>query len=263
MIKSSIKRIQLFVVVFIFFANSINAQVSQDNQLFKVLKAKDSLMFEIGFNQCDLNQIEQLLPEKFEFYHDKDGIITSRVDFIKSIKKNVCNSGDNRYQRVLKEGSMEVFPLYQNGELYGAIQSGVHSFETGSQFGNTIARFTNLWLKENGEWMPTRIMSYDHKMRDNSAVVNIEFIKLSSGDLSTYLGKYKFSPDFILSIIEKAGKIYGDAQGEKVEVRPIGNHKFLDEKRTIELNFVINDKGRAIGLEMTGSNGKMIAQKIN
>ena len=119
MIKPLIKRTLLFTTVFMLLANFTNAQVSQDNQLFKVLKAKDSLMFEVGFNHCNLEQIEQLLPEKFEFYHDKDGIITSRTAFIKSLNENLCSSGKTPTKEFLKKAAWKYFRYISRGNCMG------------------------------------------------------------------------------------------------------------------------------------------------
>jgi hypothetical protein len=257
MIKTIIERSVLLAIALVFSVNVTNAQVSQDSDLYQILNTKDSLMFEIGFNQCDMAQLDQLLPEKFEFYHDKDGITTSKTAFIKALKDNLCSSGKNRYQRVLVEESMKVFPLYDHDELYGAIQKGVH------YFGGNVARFTHLWLIEEGKWMPARMISYDHKRREVPVITDITFVELSVEALSFYLGKYEFSPDFVLSIVKEGGKIYGDAQGQKVEIKPYGNHLFLDESQTMKLSFVIGSDGRVAGLEMTGPEGEMVAKKIN
>lgn len=237
--------------------NNSFAQVSHDSELFQILKEKDSLMFEIGFNQCDLSQFEKLLPEKFEFYHDKDGIITSKDVFIKTFQENLCSSGNNITKRILVEGSMEIFALYDEKQLYGAMQIGVH------QFGNTTAKFTHLWLKEKGQWVPSRMISYDHKMKEPTVITDINFVKLSSGEMSIYLGDYKFSPDFTLSIINEEGKLYGNAQGQKVEIKPYGNHRFLDESKTMKLTFTSNESGLISGLTMDGPNGQMTAKKVN
>ena len=255
MIYSTIRQIQTTIVVVILFTSFANAQVSQDSELFKTLKAKDSLMFEIGFNQCNLSQIEALLPERFEFYHDKDGITKTRAAFIKVLNENLCSSDKNPYQRILEEGSIEIFPLHEHGELYGAIMTGRHSF------GNTIARFTNLFLLEDSVWMPSRILSYDHKMKEPTLISDITFIKLSSDEMSLYLGDYEFSPDFVLSVIREGEKIYGDAQGQKVEIKPYSNHKFVDESQIMNLTFISDESGKITGLMMRGANGEMSAKK--
>lgn len=104
--KLSISRIQVFVVIALLFSNISNAQVSKKNELYQILKAKDSLFFEVGFNTCNLAVFEELLPEEFEFYHDKDGVIYSREVFISNFKKNICSSGKNVYKRVLVKGSV-------------------------------------------------------------------------------------------------------------------------------------------------------------
>jgi len=251
------KNIQVATILFIILiSNMLNAQSSKDSELFNLIKTKDSLMFEVGFNQCDMTQFDQLLPEKFEFYHDKDGIITSKDVFISNLRKNLCSTGKNSTQRILVEGSMEVYPLYDEGELYGALQMGIH------QFGNTTAKFTHLWLKKKGEWMPSRMISYDHKMAEISKIVDVTFIQLSSTEMAVYLGDYQFSPDFTLSIIQEKGKLYGDAQGEKAEIKPYGNHQFLDDSQTMKLRFTTNKAGNITGLIMVSPDGEMSAQKV-
>ena len=65
---------------------------------------------------------------------------------------------------------MEVFPLYKdNGQvLYGVIQTGVHDFyqqdEGEDAHKTTTARFTHLWVVENGNWKLKRVLSYDHQV---------------------------------------------------------------------------------------------------
>jgi len=253
--KLSISRIQVAVVIALLFSNMSNAQVSKKHELHQILKAKDSLFFEVAFNTCNLAVLEKLLPEEFEFYHDKDGIIYSREVFISNFKKNICSSDKNVYKRVLVKGSLKVFPLYDHKKLYGAIQTGRHSF------GSTIARFTNLWLLEDGKWMPKRILSYDHKLNKTPIVANVKYVKLTPAEMEIYLGDYEFSSDFTLSIINEGDKIYGKAQGQKAEIKYYGNHKFLDDKETMKLNFVLDKKGDVNGLKMISRDREMVAKK--
>lgn len=256
--KLLILKVQLICILgSIFCCCIVNAQVSKDSDLFKILKVKDSLMFDVGFNECNLDQIESVLPEHFEFYHDKDGITNTRIAFIQTLKENLCSSGVNTTKRILEQGSLEVFPLYNNGELYGAIQTGKHSF------GSVEARFTNLWLLENDEWKPFRMMSYDHKLNASTVIPDVTFIKLSSDEISAYLGRYKFSSDFILSVIQEGNKIYGDAQGQKVEIKPYECHKFLDQSQTMKLTFIPDTSGAISSLQIKGPNGTMMGEKIN
>lgn len=43
------------------------AQVDKNSDLYKTILAQDSLLFNIGFNQCDISQFEKLLSENLEF----------------------------------------------------------------------------------------------------------------------------------------------------------------------------------------------------
>lgn len=151
---------------------SNQAQVEQDSELFNTLRTKDSMLFEVGFNQCDLSQFEDLLANDLEFYHDKSGATNSLSQFLEVMKTGICNpSNIYKVRRELVQGSLEVFPLYNNGKLYGAIQKGEHRFfeknlnqpETPEKAGS-LAKFTNLWILNNNTWKLKRILSYDHKL---------------------------------------------------------------------------------------------------
>ena len=134
-------------------------------ELFLELKQKDSLVFNLGFNECDTAQLRVLISDDFEFYHDQSGLLDSKENFIRNIP-NLCNV-NYKPTRVLVDGSMEVFPLYSNGELYGAIQKGVHEFygeEPGKpKYLTSTAKFTHVWMLGNGEWKLKRVLSYDHQ----------------------------------------------------------------------------------------------------
>ncbi|WP_435522240.1 hypothetical protein [Chryseobacterium indoltheticum] len=72
---------------------------------------------------------------------------------------------------------MEVFPLYNNGGLYGAIQSGEHQFFMREKNKEDVlggqAKFTTVWTKKDSNWTMSDILSYDHgdssqsKLTDN------------------------------------------------------------------------------------------------
>lgn len=157
----------LFLILFFGLFTSGHSQAAKDSELFLQLKMMDSLFFEAGFNNCEVEAFEPFVSDDLEFYHDQSGISTSKTEFLQAVKENICSSPDKKPIRELKLESLEVFPLYQNGELYGAIQKGEHDFyikepEKELIFTST-ARFTHLWLlKENG-WILKRVLSYDHK----------------------------------------------------------------------------------------------------
>ncbi len=152
----------------------VAGQVAEDGELFIELKEKDSVLFHAAFNTCDTEIIKTLFTEDFEFYHDKGGLTEGRKNFLDPMVENCSKrkSGDPQpSKRILVENSLEVYPMYTNGELYGAIQHGIHQFEFLNdkkeyQKGD-IAKFTHVWIKENGEWKIKRELSYDHQPSKN------------------------------------------------------------------------------------------------
>lgn len=134
--------------------------------LFIELKAYDSLLFDIGFNECNIAVFDSLVADDFEFYHDQSGIISSKQNFIDGTKNGLCNM-DYKAVRKLKSGSQSVFPMYNNGELYGALQTGFHRFY--ARYPNSPelqltseAHFSHIWLKDSSHWKLSRVISYDH-----------------------------------------------------------------------------------------------------
>ena len=137
-----------------------------NQELFDNLKEKDNRLFNEGFNNCDSMAVKELTSENFEFYHDKSGITNSKVDFVNSMK-GLCNM-NYKPIRKLVEGSLEIFPLKNNGVLYGAIQRGVHEFyaleKDKPMYLTSTAKFTTLWILEKDEWKMKRVLSFDHQV---------------------------------------------------------------------------------------------------
>lgn len=149
------------------------SQVTHNSELYRVLRTQDSLLFNVGFNTCDIKQFENLISENFEFYHDKSGIIASKNDFITSIKDGICNL-NYKAKRVLDLNSLEVYSIEKNGVLYGAIQTGLHRFyaieKNKPEYLTSTALFTHVWLLENGDWKLSRALSYNHQEPETKPV---------------------------------------------------------------------------------------------
>ncbi len=154
----------LWIAFLVIIPLTINAQVPRSSELHKTLKSKDSLIFHISFSSCEISGLEPLISQDIEFYHDQSGTLIGYTAFIENLKNGLCaNPGQTRRQ--LQEGSLEVYPLYENGILYGALQNGVHSFYQRNPQGESlgsVARFSHLWLLQE-EWKLTRVISFDHK----------------------------------------------------------------------------------------------------
>lgn len=142
-------------------------QINRSSELYRTLRQKDSLLFNAGFNTCNIGELESLVSDNFEFYHDKSGITPSKADFIASIQNGLCKLS-YKPRRELVEESLEVFPLTdKDGKLYGAIQTGRHNFyakeKDKPEYLTSTAVFTHLWLLENGQWKLKRVLSYNHQ----------------------------------------------------------------------------------------------------
>ncbi|MBN2892974.1 MAG: class A beta-lactamase-related serine hydrolase, partial [Bacteroidales bacterium] len=164
--KKKMKK-QLLMLCLFLTTFSAFAQVDKNSELYKAILAKDSLLFDIGFNMCDIKQFENLLSDNFKFYHDKDGI-SDKTKFIIDLKNGICNSQTNRQvKRFLVEESTQIFPLYKNGVLYTAVQNGEHMFSEKRETQAGIARFTNVWQLEKGDWKLATSYSFDHQAYEN------------------------------------------------------------------------------------------------
>ena len=132
-------------------------------RLYDTIAGLDRVFFD-AYNSCDLKTMGQMQMEDLEFYHDRSGLTVTREANLEATRKNLCGERQNwKVQRVLVEGSLEVYPLSR----YGAIEVGTHGFYRvvdGKKDGDTgFAKFVTVWQqqKEAG-WKMSRILSYDH-----------------------------------------------------------------------------------------------------
>ncbi|HYG16910.1 MAG TPA: nuclear transport factor 2 family protein [Bacteroidia bacterium] len=139
---------------------------SNKSQLSDTIKSKDSLLFTIGFNTCDIKQFEDLVSDSFEFYHDKAGMTFSKQAFINSIKDGLCNL-PYKPKRQLVDSSLKVYPLEKGELLYGVVQTGEHVFyaveKDKPEYITSTAAFIHIWLLEGGIWKLSRCISYNHR----------------------------------------------------------------------------------------------------
>ena len=150
-----IKR-SLTLLIIVCSVSLANGQIAKNSELFQSLKKQDSIFFERSFNLCNLEYLNKAIHKDLIFFHDQGGI-QNRNDFLENTKKNICSNPNQKPIRKLEENSLQVFPLYNNGKLYGAIQSGIHDFynrEPNKEDVHTNrANFTHEWLLENGDWL--------------------------------------------------------------------------------------------------------------
>lgn len=155
--------------LFILLLVSINfafGQVPKDSELFLALQKHDSIFFERGFNRCDIDYLVKMTHKDLVFYHDRGGI-QDKNKFLENTKKNLCSDSNKKPIRKVRKESLEVFPLYNNGVLYGVVQTGIHDFFIREPNKEDIytgtAKFTHVYLLENKELILKEVLSFDHK----------------------------------------------------------------------------------------------------
>ncbi|CAM3368039.1 DUF4440 domain-containing protein [Flavobacterium longum] len=152
------------LIIFLLIGTSSLAQESKTSYLYLAVKSADSLLFERGFNHCDFAALEKLAHQDLQFLHDQAGM-QDRKAFFEAVRNNICGSGNKPTRQQI--GEFSVYPLYDNGKLYGAIQIGDHEFfnsENGQKpRQTTVAKFVHTWLLVGGQWQLYRVLSYDHQ----------------------------------------------------------------------------------------------------
>ncbi|MDP2386675.1 MAG: serine hydrolase [Bacteroidota bacterium] len=238
-------------ILFFLFLLSITSfgQVEKSSDLYKLIREKDSLLFTIGFNTCDIKQFDNLVSENFEFYHDQEGVTNSKVAFISGIKSGLCKL-QYKPKRTLAENSMEVYPLKKEGVLYGAIQTGTHNFyaieSDKSEYLTSVSKFTHVWMLENGNWKLTKGLSYDHK--DFEKPFDEKLLFTNKNETERWL-KQKYIPALGIGFI-KDGKIeqisvFGELEKDKpAPVNTIWNVASMTKPITALVALKLIDAGK-------------------
>jgi len=269
---NSIKLKTLFTVIICTIHltySSVTAQTNTENSkstssnLYKEILKMDSLLFS-AYNNADIDRYKSLISEDIEFFHDKNGLINSKERIAESLKKIAKLKNNSTYSitRQLVKNTLEVHEIHE----FGAIQTGTHQFtETnkGESTSITQAKFIHIWKKQDGNWILTKVFSYNHRPIKEKVNPNMNTITLTNEEMDVYLGDYQFAPEFVLSIVREGHKLFGMAQGDKIEIKPYEVHKFLIASDNSKLEFLVDKKNSVIGIEMQTKKGTMKAKKIN
>ena len=163
----------LSLLILLISINPASGQVAKNSEIFLTLKKQDSIFFQRSFNLCDLEYLNKAVHKDLMFYHDKNGI-QNRSVFLENTKKYICGDTIKKPIRKVVVESLEVFPMYDNGVLYGAIQSGIHDFyireKNKADVHTSSAKFTHLYLLENGNWLLKEVLSFDHNQTSQTKI---------------------------------------------------------------------------------------------
>jgi hypothetical protein len=140
--------------------------VPTDAALRSAIVARDNEFFALFFNGCDPDRLAKMLAPDFEFYHDREGVVTrAAAPFVVQYRER-CEAGKApdawHSRRELVASSLKVFPI----KGYGAIEQGEHLFYErrgeGSEHLAGRAAFSQLWALDGGVWKLARVFSFDH-----------------------------------------------------------------------------------------------------
>lgn len=139
---------------------------SQTGANFEQEVLQSDSIFWNAYNNCDVETMNKFIADDVEFYHDRGGVEKGFQELSTTIKNNLCSNKDLRLRREAVPGSIKVYPMKANGNIYGAVMYGEHLFyvlETGKEPKlDGLAKFTHLWILKDGSWKMSRILSYDH-----------------------------------------------------------------------------------------------------
>ena len=220
-------------ICFLLSFSSIYAQHSVEETILE----KDSIFWK-GYNSCDIAVMNQFLAEDIEFYHDKGGIELGSKNLNKGLKEGLCKTGKNHLRREAIAGTIKVFPLMNNGELYGAILSGEHLFyiqEKDSERLDGQAKFNHLWLLKEGEWKMHRVLSYDHRAPEYKNKKNK--IALDKTILEQLAGNYVMPSNDIISVEALDDSLKLQAMGKTFIIHPESANKFFSNERDLTFSF--------------------------
>lgn len=227
------------ITIFLLTIQNTTAQVEKSSELHKTIKAMDAILFENGFNQCILSDMEPLISNDLEFYHDQGGITKTKDAFLMTIKQNICANQEQKPIRKLVENSTKIFPLYENGNLYGALQNGIHEFfikeSDKKAYLTSTAKFSHLWLKEKDVWKLKRVFSYDHHT-PNKSNAKTEIV-LSEAVLDTYVGNYS-GKNVKANITRQAHLLRMDSGDMKLMIRSESKNQFFANEAPLTFEFI-------------------------
>ncbi len=163
--------IALTASVLISSASFAESPIQNKNDATAIVQKLDYQLFELGFNQCQLEQLAELLHQDLDFYHDIGGT-QNKSEFMVAMAKNICPKTGAKPIRKLVAGTTEVFKLKKDGKLYGIIQRADHEFyrkESGKPLYKTgKAKFTHVWVIVDGQWKLKESLSFEHRAASDS-----------------------------------------------------------------------------------------------
>lgn len=190
-----------------------------------------------AYNSCDFPALDKYTAEDVEFYHDLGGLTRGRAALTDSVRRNICGNPNMKLRREAVAGHVRTSLLKQGGVVYGAIIAGDHLFyHNGAKRPADQARFTTLWLRNDGAWQIKRVFSYDHA--PVPYVNERKSATLTSAQLDRVAGTYnaRLQPEFVL-VREGSHLKVASKDGEIMHLYPQDANTFFAKEKDITIEF--------------------------
>lgn len=236
----------LFILVLFTCGSKAVAQTDQVKLTATILHLDSA--FWNAYNNCDTAHFKDFITDDVEFYHDKGGITSGAAALIESLDKNICGKATYHLRREAVAGTVKVYPMEKNNEIYGALISGEHLFyitENGKpEYQDGDANFTQLWLLKNDVWKMARILSYNHHAPEFKNTG--KEIELPAPQLDRLTGTYK-SPKFgIMSVVRENNVLILKGGNNSYRLYPRNDSLFFMKERDLTFQFVKDVTGNPV-----------------
>ena len=219
---------------------------------------QDSLFWR-AYNDYDLAAFAGYLAEDLEFYHDKGGLTRTRDSLVAAFGRRLCATGSNQVERRVVEGSVALYPISD----YGAYLRGTHTFHTmvdGKEVGGVEeAQFAHLWTREDGRWVMSRVVSYDHHPQGSPTAT--EVIQVDEVILATYTGAYEAPQTGKVTVSMQDGRLQLQSGDMKFLLMPISTTTFGVADRPLTFEFVPGKDEHAHSIKVY-ENGTLVEEAI-
>lgn len=229
----------------LFLSPGIHAFAQEtDAEIAAIIQHQDSLFWQ-AYNTCDTATMGRIFSEGVEFYHDKGGLTVGLPALMTSMGSGMCSgTRDFNLRREAVTGTVKVYPLRKNKEVYGAIISGEHVFyitKTGKkEFLDGHAIFSNVWRKTNGRWQMARVFSYDH---GPATYVNKRVaVSVPDNILKAYVGSY-VGPQSTITITAGSNVLYMLVRDKSYPLYAEKENLFFSKDRDLTFEFVKTGTG--------------------
>lgn len=220
-------------------AGITHSALAQSGDLNRTILHQDSLFWQ-AYNTCDVDGMAAFLTDDVEFYHDKNGLTTTRASMAEAVRKGMCGNENFRLRREAVAGSVKVFPLNN----YGAILSGEHVFyinEKGKkEFLDGLARFTHVWQFKDNQWKMSRILSYDHGPAPYRNTR--KEISLPASQLRQYAGKYESAQAGVVTVVADGSTLKMETSNSKTTLYAETERMFFMKERDLQFEFVVTNE---------------------